>query len=118
MKHKLAETMVATRICRCSDRGGRNHRRHNCRICRQALAGRAADMSARNCLQVFGGIGFTAEHQFQRYFRRGLVLDQLLGDSRAIEEELGRQLREGEIGRNRVVDPYDYPRLDLLPAHD
>ncbi len=48
----------------------------------KALAGRAARTAARHCQQVLAGIGFTTEHQFHRYVRRVLVLDQLFGSAR------------------------------------
>ena len=50
----------------------------------KALAGRAAAVAGRNCLQVFGGIGFTTEHGFHRNYRRSLVLDRRLGDTRTL----------------------------------
>jgi alkylation response protein AidB-like acyl-CoA dehydrogenase len=80
----------------------------------KALAGRAAAVAARNCLQVFGGIGFTVEHEFHRYFRRNLVLDRLLGNQRALEREVGSLLRRGALRRERVVELDDEPRLELL----
>jgi len=41
---------------------------------------------------VLAGIGFTTEHPFQRYFKRTLVLDGLLGDARSLTKELGQEL--------------------------
>jgi alkylation response protein AidB-like acyl-CoA dehydrogenase len=55
----------------------------------KALAGRAARTAARHCQQVLAGIGFTSEHPFHRYFRRTLVLDGLLGDTRTLTRDLG-----------------------------
>ncbi|MEU1983004.1 acyl-CoA dehydrogenase family protein [Nocardia sp. NPDC019395] len=60
----------------------------------KAAAGRAALLTARNCQQVLGGIGFTAEHEFHRHYRRVLVLDGLLGSARDLTREAGATLRE------------------------
>jgi len=58
----------------------------------KALAGRGGRTVARHCQQVLAGVGFTAEHQFHRYFRRVLVLDGLFGDARTLTRELGDEL--------------------------
>ncbi|GGL18732.1 acyl-CoA dehydrogenase family protein [Nocardia jinanensis] len=60
----------------------------------KAAAGRAALVTARNCQQVLGGIGFTAEHEFHRHYRRVLVLDGLLGSARELTREAGATLRD------------------------
>ncbi len=57
----------------------------------KALAGRAAATVARHAQQVLGGIGFTTDHPFHRYFRRVVVLDQLLGSSRDLTIQIGRE---------------------------
>jgi hypothetical protein len=56
------------------------------------LAGRAYESTARNCLQVLGGIGFTAEHPFDGYLRRGFALDQLLGSRTRLATAVGDHL--------------------------
>ena len=53
----------------------------------KALAGRGARTAARHCQQVLAGIGFTTEHEFHRYVRRVIVLDQLFGTSRSLTRE-------------------------------
>jgi alkylation response protein AidB-like acyl-CoA dehydrogenase len=64
----------------------------------KALAGRSARTVARHCQQVLAGVGFTAEHAFQRYHRRILVLDGLLGGARTLTRELGEAvLRTGRL---------------------
>ncbi|UMG91271.1 acyl-CoA dehydrogenase family protein [Nocardioides sp. TF02-7] len=55
----------------------------------KALAGRAARDTARHCQQVLAGIGFTDEHPFHHHLRRALLLDELLGSSRALVREVG-----------------------------
>ena len=51
-------------------------------------------MAARHCQQVLAGIGFTTEHPFHRSVRRVLVLEQLLGSTRTLTRELGRDVLE------------------------
>ena len=58
----------------------------------KAVAGRSARVAARHCQQVLAGIGFTTEHPFHRYVRRVLVLEQLLGSTRALTADLGREI--------------------------
>lgn len=64
----------------------------------KGLAGRAYTVTTKNGLQVFGGIGFTTEHPFDRYMRRGRCLERLLGSGPALTEALGRNL----LDRNSV----------------
>lgn len=66
----------------------------------KAVAGRAARTATRHCQQVLAGIGFTTEHRFHLYLRRTLLLDQLLGSSRALTRELGEQM----IAKRRLPD--------------
>jgi alkylation response protein AidB-like acyl-CoA dehydrogenase len=114
LKHRLAETLVAiTSADAAAVSAGSCPGQTNAAIAK-ALAGRAATIAGKNCLQIFGGIGFTSEHDFHRYFRRNLMLDRLLGDERTIQRELGRQLRSGSLRGERVVD-LDCPlSVDLL----
>ena len=60
----------------------------------KALAGRNARQACQRSLQVFGGIGFTAEHPHHHYQSRVLMLDALLGSSAELTHGLGRWLRE------------------------
>jgi alkylation response protein AidB-like acyl-CoA dehydrogenase len=41
---------------------------------------------------VLAGIGFTTEHPFQRYLKRTLALEGLLGSADAIARDVGRRL--------------------------
>ncbi|GAA2088685.1 acyl-CoA dehydrogenase [Actinomadura alba] len=45
------------------------------------IAPDAAVQTARDCIQVLGGIGFTWEHEAHLYLRRGLTLRSLLGSA-------------------------------------
>ena len=48
----------------------------------KALAGRAALLAGRHCLQVTGAIGFTWEHELHRRIRRAHLVDGLYGPRR------------------------------------
>jgi hypothetical protein len=58
----------------------------------KALAGRGFEEASRQSQQVYGAIGFTWEHEFHRFLRRGYVLDALFGDWRSLQEEIGHAL--------------------------
>lgn len=59
----------------------------------KALAGRNGARACQRALQVFGGIGFTAEHDHHHFASRVMLLDALLGTSAEIRHDLGRWLR-------------------------
>jgi Acyl-CoA dehydrogenase, C-terminal domain len=59
----------------------------------KCVAGRAAEDACTQAQQCYGAIGFTWEHEFHRYLRRTYVLDQLLGNWRMLEHEIGMQLQ-------------------------
>ncbi|MBF6332745.1 acyl-CoA dehydrogenase family protein [Nocardia transvalensis] len=66
-----------------------------------AIALDAAVETAKDCIQVLGGIGFTWEHDAHLYLRRAVALRQLLGGSavwRARVTELVRQGRRRTVG--------------------
>lgn len=69
------------------------------------LAGRAATLAGRHCLQVTGAIGFTEEHRLPAAVRRAGVLDGLYGSADQLRAGLGRSLLE-----HRTV-----PRFAPLP---
>jgi alkylation response protein AidB-like acyl-CoA dehydrogenase len=58
----------------------------------KAVAGTAARTVGKHAQQVLGGMGYTTEHPLHRYVRRTLVLDQLLGSSRALLRDIGQHL--------------------------
>ncbi|MEU8895975.1 acyl-CoA dehydrogenase family protein [Nocardia sp. NPDC048505] len=97
VRHRLAETLVAIEGAEAtldvadSEFGA---------LLAKAAAGRAAQLTARHCQQVLGGIGFTAEHDLHRHLRRTLVLDGLLGSARELVREAGHSLcAEGRAPR-------------------
>nr|WP_063049369.1 acyl-CoA dehydrogenase [Nocardia arthritidis] len=70
-----------------------------------AIALDAAVETAKDCIQVLGGIGFTWEHDAHLYLRRATALRQLLGGSarwRARVTELTRQGLRRTTGADRV----------------
>jgi alkylation response protein AidB-like acyl-CoA dehydrogenase len=58
----------------------------------KAYASRATREVAHGAIQVFGGIGFTAEHDAHRYLRRILARGAQFGDARHHERAIGRSL--------------------------
>jgi alkylation response protein AidB-like acyl-CoA dehydrogenase len=60
----------------------------------KADAGRATHEVAHGALQVFGGIGFTAEHPAHRFLRRIAVRSGQFGTPREHERSLGRSLAQ------------------------
>ncbi len=58
----------------------------------KCAAGRAFEEASRQVQQCYGAIGFTWEHEFPGYLRRGYLFDQLLGDWRTLEVEIGSAL--------------------------
>jgi alkylation response protein AidB-like acyl-CoA dehydrogenase len=114
VKHRLAETLVAISAAEAGAVAAASTRTGSGAAVAKVLAGRAAAVASKNCLQVFGGIGFTTEHDFYRRFARGLVLDRLLGDWRSLERELGTQIRSGILRSDRIVELGHVPRLDVV----
>jgi Acyl-CoA dehydrogenase, C-terminal domain len=114
IKHRLAETLVAVESADAAAVAAATTQSASGAAIAKVLAGWAAASAARNCLQVFGGVGFTADHDFHRYFRRNLVAERLLGDARTIERQLGRDVRTRRLAGYRVVELTDPLRMELL----
>jgi hypothetical protein len=92
VRHRLAETLVAIESAAAVlDAAWLDHEPQTAGMAK-ATAGRAARVTARHGQQVLAGIGFTTEHPFQRYLRRVLVLEQLLGGTYSLTRELGREI--------------------------
>ncbi len=92
VRHRLAETLVAVEAADAALGSAWDEGSPASAAWAKALAGRGARAATRHGQQVLAGIGFTTEHDFHRYVRRVLVLDQLFGTERALTRELGRQL--------------------------
>jgi alkylation response protein AidB-like acyl-CoA dehydrogenase len=65
--------------------------RHRSALRVKAFAGRLAGV-ADTAIQVFGGIGFTAEHDAQLYLKRLLSFSRFLGNSGDYMQQVGSQL--------------------------
>jgi hypothetical protein len=94
IRHRLAETLVAIEAARAFLDAAWGERSSLTAGVAKSLAGRAAHTAARHSQQVLAGIGFTTEHEFHRYARRILVLDQLFGGSRSLTRKFGAELLE------------------------
>ncbi len=92
VRHRLAETLVAIETAEALiDAAWRDDTALTAAMAK-GLAGREARTAARHCQQVLAGIGFTTEHDFQRYFRRVRALDGLFGSSATLTRTLGDEL--------------------------
>jgi hypothetical protein len=94
VRHRLADTLVAIETAEAVlDTAWMDSSAETAAMAK-AVAGRSARTTIRHCQQVLAGIGFTKEHPLHLYIRRALVLDQLLGSSRALTEDQGRRILE------------------------
>ena len=92
VKHRLADVHVSLVAARTGlDASWSDDDSFSARVAK-ALAGRAVSLASRHCAQVCGAMGWTWEQGMHRFIRRGALLDSLLGSSRWIQEELGREL--------------------------
>jgi hypothetical protein len=71
----------------------------------KALAGKAAVLAGKHCLQVTGAIGFTWEYELHRRIRRARLLDGLYGGAGPLAARIGAAL----LSDRRV------PRVRSLP---
>ncbi len=98
VRHRLAETLVAVEMAEAMLDAAWLVRTPDTAAMAKAVAGNGARTTARHCQQVLAGIGFTVEHPLQRYVRRTLVLDLLLGSAASLTTALGHDL----IDRRRL----------------
>ncbi|MCV7078977.1 acyl-CoA dehydrogenase family protein [Mycobacterium szulgai] len=88
VRHRLAEALVAIEGAEATVAAATDSDVLSCLLAK-AAAGQAALTTARHCQQVFGGIGFTAEHPLHHHIKRSLLLDGLLGSARELTREAG-----------------------------
>jgi hypothetical protein len=91
VRHRLAESLVAIEAADALLDAAWDEQDPAVAAMAKATAGRSARTVARHCQQVLAGIGFTTEHSFHHYFRRTVVLDQLLGAGGELTQRLGRE---------------------------
>ncbi|WP_425301879.1 acyl-CoA dehydrogenase [Nocardia wallacei] len=80
----------------------------------------AAVETAKDCIQVLGGIGFTWEHDAHLYLRRAVALRQLLGGAapwRARVTDLVRAGMRRTVGLDLGVDFPSHPRHAEPTSH-
>jgi alkylation response protein AidB-like acyl-CoA dehydrogenase len=68
-------------------------------VAAKALADQAFATMAKHGQQVLGGIGYTWEHEWRHFARRGMVLSTLLGSTDECEREVTEHLVDGGIVR-------------------
>jgi alkylation response protein AidB-like acyl-CoA dehydrogenase len=93
VRHRLAETLVAIEGAEATLSLPGTDNPDLTALLAKAAAGKAALTAARNCQQVLGGIGFTAEHGLHVHVERALVLDGLLGSAKELTRRAGAGLR-------------------------
>ena len=89
VRHRLAESLVAIEAAAGLLDAAWDEPGPATAAMAKGLAGRSARTVARHAQQVLAGIGFTTEHPFHLYFRRTVVLDQLLGAGSALTRDVG-----------------------------
>ncbi|HEY1974113.1 MAG TPA: acyl-CoA dehydrogenase family protein [Pseudonocardia sp.] len=89
VKHKLAEVHVALVSAELAVEQAWADPEPAAATLAKLLAGNAVALANQHCQQVLGGIGFTWEHRFHFYVRRGRMLAALLGSSAELAAELG-----------------------------
>lgn len=92
LRHKMAESLVAIEAADAAAAAAWEAPGPLSASIAKALAGQAARTTAKHAQQILAGMGFTTEHSFHLYFKRALVLDHLLGSSKQLTEDFGRQL--------------------------
>ena len=92
VRHRLAEALVAVEALEATLAAAWDEPGTIPAALAKASAGRTARTVATHCQQVLAGIGFTTDHPFHRFLKRGLTLEGLFGSADAIVVEIGRQL--------------------------
>ena len=89
VRHRMAEGLLAIEAAAATLDAAWDDGSPQSAALAKAVAGRSARTTARHAQQVLAGIGYTTEHPLHLSMRRTLVLDQLLGSSRALTRQLG-----------------------------
>jgi hypothetical protein len=92
VQRHLADTLVSIEAARALLDAARVDPTGGAARTAKAVAGHAALSASRHCQQVLAGVGFTTEHPFHHFFRRALLLDQLLGSARTLTTALGTEV--------------------------
>jgi Acyl-CoA dehydrogenase, C-terminal domain len=89
VRHRLADSLIAIEAADSLLAGAWEQPSPVLAAMAKGMAGRGARTAAKHCQQVLAGIGFTAEHPFHRFYKRVVVLDQLLGAGSVLSRQLG-----------------------------
>ena len=100
VRHRLAETYVALEAARAAAEATGPAGHGDIATFDVTLASALAKLVAArsvikvtaHCQQVLAGIGFTSEHPFQRFMKRAMILERILGDSRQLSKFVGVQI--------------------------
>ena len=92
VRHRLADALVAVEALEATLVAAREEPGVETAALAKACAGRTVRTVAGHCQQVLAGIGFTTEHAFHRFLKRGLALEGFFGTADEIVLDLGRQL--------------------------
>ncbi|MDZ7675466.1 MAG: acyl-CoA dehydrogenase family protein [Acidimicrobiales bacterium] len=92
IRHKLSETLVqiegaASVAGACTDDSD-----PMLAALAKSLAGSAARTASKHAQQVLAGIGFTTEHDFQRWMKRTVVIEGLFGSASSLPTTIGEDL--------------------------
>lgn len=92
IRHKLAETLVqiegaASVAGACTDDSD-----PLLAALAKSLSGAAARTASKHTQQVLAGIGFTTEHDFQRWMKRTVVIEGLFGSAGSLPSTIGEDL--------------------------
>lgn len=98
VRHRLAESLVAIEALGAAVDAATEEPSPILAMLAKAIGGRTTRTVAAHCQQVLAGIGFTTDHAFHRYLKRGLVLDELFGTADDLALAIGRTLMsEGSV---------------------
>jgi hypothetical protein len=89
VRHRLADSLIAIEAAESLLAGAWEQPSPVLAAMAKGMAGRGARTAAKHCQQVLAGIGFTAEHPFHHFYKRVVVLDQLLGAGSVLTRQLG-----------------------------
>ena len=93
VRHRLAEAYVAVSAARAAAEAAWDSDDPGLASATAKLVtSHACELTMKHCQQVLAGIGFTAEHPYQRLMKRAVVLDRLLGSASDLAPIVGRHL--------------------------
>lgn len=99
VKHKMADVALHRECAELAAEAAWEDLRADSAQLAKIMAGRFVRTAAAECQQVLGGMGFTWEHDFHRYLRRGLLLEPVLGTAGTLRASLGRGIHADGVPR-------------------